>query len=119
MKEHYTIKELSIIFKLSNKSTIKYLKNLNIPIITKERFKTIITLQTIKDNNINLYNSIILTLNNRITKPFYSIRDLSKLLNKSYSNTYRYILKNKTPTTLCGNKLIVIASTLLLINNTK
>ena len=114
MKEHYTIKELSTIFHLSPKSTIKYLKNLNIPIITKERFKTIINIETIKTNNINLYNSIILTLNNKITKPFYSIRDISFLLNKSYSNTYRYLLKNKTPTTMCGNKLIVIASTLLL-----
>lgn len=109
----YTIKELSSIFKMSKKATTRHLRAFGIPVPTKERCKFIIKSEDIKLNNIALYFSITLTLSNHIEKPFFKIKDLIKLLNKSHSGTYRWLIRHEIPMYVIGNKFIILASTLL------
>ena len=114
MKSSYSIRELASIFRCSPTATIKHLRALNIPIITKERFKSIIQSNTIKTYNIDLYNSIELTILGKCSKPVFYIRDISYRLNNTHSGTYRYLIRMNAPFVRCGNKLVILASTALL-----
>lgn len=117
IKLNYTIKELSNIFQLSPKSTIRHLKHFNIPIITKERFKSHIPTNIIQSNNPELYLSIELTLTGKVQKPFYTIRDLCPMFYKTHSGMYRWLKRHNLPVRLCGNKTILLASVLLTLQS--
>ena len=110
VKSRYSILELSYIFKLSKKRTIRYLRYFNVPIQTKERVKLYVEMRLIKDNNIDLYQSIILTLTKAVKKPFFSIQDLCPILYKTHSGTYMWIKRNKIRNCICGNRIVVLAS---------
>lgn len=111
--DQFTIKELSHIFQISNKSTIRHLRHFNVPIETRQRFKSYIPADFIKSNNIDLYQSIELTLLSKVDKPFFTIKDLANIFNKTHSGMYRWIKRNKIPVYLCGNKTVLLASVLL------
>lgn len=112
MKELYTIRELSSIFKISRKATIRHLRHFNIPFQTKERYTSHIQTSHIKEFNLDLFNSIQLTLEHKVKKPFFIIKDLKSMLNKTHSGAYRWVIRNHIPTSMCGNKTVILASTL-------
>lgn len=110
MKDVYTISELSEIFQVSKKRTIRYLKHFNIISIPVESGKKYKIHQYDILSNIDLYNSIQLTIFKKVKKPLYSIRDLCPMFGKTHSSMYRWIIRHKIPNAICGNKIVIFAS---------
>jgi len=113
LKDQYTVKELAAIFKMSHKATIRHLRHFNVPLQTKERFKSHIPTLIIRDNNPELFHSIELAVAGKVKKPFFTIKDLMPLFYKTQSGMYRWIKRHQIPTRVCGNKIVLLASVLL------
>jgi hypothetical protein len=113
LKEQYTVKELAALFQLSHKATIRHLRHFNIPLQTKERFKSHVATLIIKDNNPELFHSMELAVAGKVKKPFFTIKDLCPMFYKTHSGMYRWIKRYQIPTRVCGNKTVLLASVLL------
>ena len=105
--KHFTTKDLANIFNVSHDTICKYIVLFNLPIKTIKGKKYIITLDIIKHND-KLYNSLMLVLNGKMNKVFYTRKDIQKKLNKCKTRTTQ-IMKKDLQYTVLGNKFIIWA----------
>jgi hypothetical protein len=108
----FTIAELSIIFGMSRRATIRFLKY-TIGLKTKERYKTNITYDFIKNANEELFHSIQCCQKGYCSKPFWTIQDLCSKLFLSHSGVFCWIKRNNINISRVGNKYVLFSSNLL------
>ena len=99
-------------FNMSYKATVRHLRFFGVPVIINQK-RVDINMEELKQYHPRLYYSIAMVRAKRVKKAFFYVSDLVPIFGKHRATVWRWVIKNKIPTTKCGNKLVILAFDIL------